>query len=129
MNRVIWRTQLEKAYVKYTGMLYEHGLSIKKAEKMFMALVFEKEKGTKAEHDEIRKMVKKAIKDGRLIEVRYTYEGEMSVRYYAHNEDVHAFRSLMFNQAKWIKFFSWIRPFNIYRFTLHDLEFKEAINQ
>ena len=125
----IWKIQLEKAYVRYTEMVYEHGLSMKKAEKLFMNLIFKKEKGTKGEHEQVRKSIKSAIKEGRLIKIEYTYEGEMSVRYFAHDEQLHAFRALMLKQAKWIKMFRFIRPFNIYRFNLHDLNFKEAIGQ
>lgn len=125
----IWKIQLEKAYINYTKMLYEQGLSMKEAEKLFMGIVYKKKKGTKGEHEEVRRMVRSAIKNGRLIKVIYTYEGVSRTRYYAHDEEVHSFRSLMFNQAKWIRAFKWFRPFNIYRFTLHDSEFKKAIEQ
>ena len=125
----IWKIQLEKAYVRYTEMVYKHGLSLKDAEKMFMQILFNKVDGTNSEFKAVRKHIKDAIKANRIIKIEYTYEGEMSVRYFAHNEDVHAFRALMLKQAKWIKTFSWIKPFNIYRFTLHDLEFKKEINQ
>lgn len=125
----IWKIQLEKAYVRYTEMVYNHGLSMKKAEAMFMKMLFDKEKGSKSEHEQVRKTVRSAIKNGRLIKIDFTYEGEMSVRYFAHDEDLHAFRALMIKQAKWIKLFRFLRPFNIYRFNLHDLSFKKAIGQ
>ena len=125
----IWKIQLEKAYVRYTELLFSTSLSMKDAEKMFMGIFFQKEKGTKGEEKVVRQEIRKAVKTGRLIKIDFTYEGEMQARYVAHDEDVHAFRALMFKQAKYIKMFKWLRPFNIYRFTLHDLEFKEAINQ
>ena len=125
----IWKIQLEKAYVRYTEMIYNHALSMKKAEKLFMQVFFEKDKGSKAEQDVVKKELRKAIKEGRLVKVEYTYEGEWSVRYLAHNEEALAFRALMIKQAKWIKALKWLRPFNINKFTLHDIEFKKAIGQ
>lgn len=125
----IWKIQLEKAYVRYTELVYHHGLNVKDAEKLFMQILFDKTSGTNSESKAVRKHIKDAIRERRLIKIEYTYQGEMSVRYFAHDEDVHAFRALMLKQAKWIKMFKWLRPFNIYRFTLHDLEFKKELNQ
>lgn len=125
----IWKIQLEKAYVRYTELLFSTSMSMKDAEKLFMGIFFEKEKGSKSEAKIVKREINKAIKSGRLVKIDFTLEGEMQVRYVAHDEDVHAFRAMMFKQAKYIKLFKWLRPFNIYRFTLHDLAFKEAINQ